>query len=131
MNYIGSKVSLLPFPEKHIPEFSGFPSPGTLVDIVVGTGAVGKHFRQPGWRIIATDIQYYSYCLNRAGIGLNALPDVHHLLPYLPSALARLFSDNVQMALDDLNGLASISLMPTGNLAMRSAGRLKTGGEKG
>ena len=38
-------------------------------DLFAGTGIVGRHFKKKGYRIIANDIQYYSYVLNRHYIG--------------------------------------------------------------
>lgn len=63
MNYIGSKHSLLSFLEKNILEISGIHS-GVFVDGFAGTGAVGKHFQNLGFDIIANDIQYYSFVVN-------------------------------------------------------------------
>lgn len=37
----------------------------TFADLFAGTGAVGRAFREKGCRVIANDIQYYSYVLNR------------------------------------------------------------------
>ncbi len=68
MNYIGSKLSLLDFIEKSVEEVTS----GDYVsvcDLFAGTGAVGKHFKKKGKKIIANDIQAYSYVLNRHYIG--------------------------------------------------------------
>ena len=43
-------------------------------DVFAGTGVVGKHFKQQGFRVVANDIQYYAYCLNRAQLGINRMP---------------------------------------------------------
>lgn len=43
-------------------------------DVFAGTGVVGRHFKQQGFRVVANDIQYYAYCLNRALLGLNREP---------------------------------------------------------
>lgn len=70
MNYIGSKYTLLPFLESCIASVAGdSDSAPVFCDIFAGTGAVGRHFKQRGYRIIANDLQYYSYVLNRHYIG--------------------------------------------------------------
>lgn len=68
MNYIGSKLSLLSFIEKSVDEITSGDY-FTVCDLFAGTGAVGKHFKRNGKKIIANDIQNYSYVLNRHYIG--------------------------------------------------------------
>lgn len=78
MNYIGSKYTLLPFLEGIFHQISD----GTekiFCDLFAGTGMVGRHFKSLGFRIIANDIQYYAYSLNKAYIELNHLPDFNKL----------------------------------------------------
>jgi adenine-specific DNA-methyltransferase len=76
MNYIGSKFSLLGFIEKSVDEITGGDY-FIVCDLFAGTGAVGKHFKRKGKKIIANDIQNYSYVLNRHYIGN------HHPLKFL------------------------------------------------
>ncbi len=64
MNYIGSKKKLLPFLDKCIYEITQNDT-FVLMDLFAGTGAVGQHFKQKGHAIIANDLQYYSYVLNK------------------------------------------------------------------
>jgi adenine-specific DNA-methyltransferase len=78
VNYIGSKHSLLPFIEKHYRKIADG-SEKTFCDIFAGTGAVGRFFKQQGLRVIANDIQYYSYVLNRAYLGINRQPSFVNL----------------------------------------------------
>ncbi len=68
MNYIGSKLSLLEFLEKSIKKVVD-KNCDTFCDLFAGTGVVGKYFKKRGYKIIANDIQYYSYVLNRHFIG--------------------------------------------------------------
>ena len=67
MNYIGSKYSLLDFLQTAIDEVSGLnPSDGyVFADLFAGTGAVGTIYKERGCKVIANDIQYYSYVLNK------------------------------------------------------------------
>ncbi len=64
MNYIGSKYSLLPFLDECITEIAGERKANeTFCDLFAGTGVVGRYFKEKGYKIIANDLQYYSYVL--------------------------------------------------------------------
>lgn len=69
MNYIGSKIKLLSFIDSSIKEVIGNDKCEVFCDIFAGTGTVGAHFKKHGYKIIANDLQYYSYVLNRQIIG--------------------------------------------------------------
>jgi len=75
MNYIGSKLSLLEFLENSINKVvdpkknRAGKNCNTFCDLFAGTGIVGSHFKKKGYKVIANDIQYYSYVLNRHYIG--------------------------------------------------------------
>ncbi len=64
MNYIGSKKSLLGFLDDSISEVVGEGN-FTFCDLFAGTGVVGQHFKRKGYKVIANDLQYYSYVLNK------------------------------------------------------------------
>ena len=72
MNYIGSKYSLRDFLEEGILKNVNSDCK-VFCDVFAGTGVVGAHFKQKGFKIISNDIQYYSFCLNRALVGINQL----------------------------------------------------------
>lgn len=70
MNYIGSKLSLLDFISSSINQVtSNDKTCKVFCDLFAGTGAVGSLFKKLGYQIIANDIQYYSFVLNRHYIG--------------------------------------------------------------
>jgi len=73
MNYIGSKYTLLPFIEQVFRHISDG-SERTACDIFAGTGAVGRLFKRLRLRVIANDLQYYAYALNKAYIEINEQP---------------------------------------------------------
>jgi adenine-specific DNA-methyltransferase len=73
VNYIGRKFSLLDFLGNEMRRRIS-PDCRVFFDVFAGTGVVGKHFKQQGFRVVANDIQYYAYCLNRAYLGLNTAP---------------------------------------------------------
>lgn len=68
MNYIGSKLSLLEFLENSINKVVD-KNCEVFCDLFAGTGIVGSYFKKRGFSIIANDIQYYGYVLNRHYIG--------------------------------------------------------------
>jgi adenine-specific DNA-methyltransferase len=68
MNYIGSKFSLLEFLEESINKVIDG-NCKVFCDLFAGTGIVGSYFKKKGYKVIANDIQYYSYVLNRHYIG--------------------------------------------------------------
>lgn len=73
MNYIGSKYTLRPFLEQ---VFRQVADGGEQVfcDLFAGTGAVGRHFKSLGLRVIANDLQYYAWALNKAYLEINETP---------------------------------------------------------
>ncbi|MGM9747762.1 MAG: DNA adenine methylase, partial [Candidatus Cryptobacteroides sp.] len=70
MNYIGSKYTLLPFLTQTIKDVVGDDlSQIVFCDLFAGTGIVGRTFKPDVKKVIANDIEYYSYVLNRNYIG--------------------------------------------------------------
>jgi len=74
VNYIGSKYSLLGFLEEGVLGWVD-PSCRVFFDVFAGTGVVGWRFKQKGFRVVANDIQYYAYCLNRVRVQCNREPE--------------------------------------------------------
>ncbi|MBL8149362.1 MAG: DNA adenine methylase, partial [Blastocatellia bacterium] len=117
MNYIGSKHTLRPFLEQVYRNIAN----GTekvLCDIFAGTGAVGRHFKHLGLQIIANDLQYYAYVLNKAYIEINEPP----LFTGLREKYAReiqkhrsRFEEPVQEVLSFINDLPGVSGFITQN----------------
>ncbi len=89
MNYIGSKHSLLPFIEQVFREMCGG-GETNFCDIFAGTGAVGRHFKRLGLRVVANDFQYYAYALNKAYIEVNHPPKFSRLRREYADAFAAL-----------------------------------------
>lgn len=86
MNYIGSKYSLIDFLTETIMQVVGADANNKVfADLFAGTGVVGKTFKEKGYRIIANDIQYYSYVLNKhlieniPPISINIVDDLNDL----------------------------------------------------
>ena len=70
MNYIGSKLRLIPFIEESILSIVDEKC-DVFCDLFAGTGIVGANFKRLGYRIISNDLQYYSYVLNKQLIDNN------------------------------------------------------------
>lgn len=67
MNYIGSKHTLLNFLHETIVNTIGCVKGKNYIftDLFAGTGVVGSFYRNLGFKVLANDIQYYSYVLNK------------------------------------------------------------------
>ena len=87
MHYIGSKRALIPFLQQAIFSTVGQKTGFVFADVFGGTGAVARAFKPLASRVIANDLEAYSYTLLRHYIGthralsyqghvdyLNALP---------------------------------------------------------
>ena len=87
LNYLGRKKKLGQFLKDAVSETTGWKTGEGRVffDVFAGTGTVGLEFKESGFRIVANDIQYYAYCINRALIGLNRQPTFSRLVNKLPS----------------------------------------------
>ena len=94
MNYIGSKASLLDFLNRSIASVVD-PSCQTFCDLFAGTGAVGRFFKTQGYTVIANDLQYYSYVLNKHYIETIDSPTFSSLTVECP---------NIFQFLSDLEG---------------------------
>ena len=73
MKYIGNKTRLLEFIDKSMRE-SGVPVGGVFVDMFGGTGSVGKHFKNKGYKIISNDLMLYSYIAQYVNVYMNKIP---------------------------------------------------------
>lgn len=72
MNYIGSKLSLKSFIKDTILVISKIDSENKVfADLFAGTGVIGSEFKKMGYKVIANDIQHYSYILNKHFIENN------------------------------------------------------------
>jgi adenine-specific DNA-methyltransferase len=84
VNYIGSKKKLGPFLEESIKAVVTAPL-DTLIfcDLFAGTGSVGSLFKPLVKSVIANDLEYYSFVLNRNYIGNYRPIAYNHLIDEL------------------------------------------------
>jgi adenine-specific DNA-methyltransferase len=117
VNYIGSKHSLLGFLDQVYREISDG-GEKVFCDLFAGTGAVGRHFKRRGLRVIANDIQYYAFALNKAYIEINRQPSFKELRQQCEIARTR---SPIDATLDFLNrlpgekGFIALNYSPLGN----------------
>jgi adenine-specific DNA-methyltransferase len=121
MNYIGSKYSLLEFLETSIRKIVD-KNCSVFCDLFAGTGAVGTHFKKLGYQIIANDLQYYSYVLNRHYIGNYRLLPFNGLNDIIPKQYGMLFESRLVAICDYLSRIEGIegflynNYAPTGSV---------------
>ena len=79
MNYIGSKLKLCQdFIPKTIKSVCGKDlSNKVFCDLFAGTGIVGRTFKTMVKKVIANDIEYYSYVINKNYIERDESPGTH------------------------------------------------------
>ncbi|EKE26460.1 MAG: site-specific DNA-methyltransferase (adenine-specific), partial [uncultured bacterium (gcode 4)] len=104
MNYIGSKLSLLQFLEQSI---NSVVSEKNYIfsDLFAWTWIVGRYFKEKWHKVIANDIQYYSFVLNRNYIQNHH--DLHFsgLFEIIPDLLIADISDRKMMVCEYLSDL--------------------------
>ncbi len=69
MNYIGSKFKLSKLIKSEIKNVVGEMKDKVFCDLFAGTGAIGRAFKRETKKIIANDLEFYSYVLNKNYIG--------------------------------------------------------------
>ncbi len=84
MNYIGSKRKLSEFINGTVHEVCGNDlSDKVFCDLFAGTGIVGRNFKTKTRQVIANDLEYYSYVLNRNYIGNSSAVEIDDLMEKL------------------------------------------------
>ena len=111
MRFIGCKENLLGFIETFVKQkdIRG----NTFCDLFAGTGSVAKHFKKLGYKIISSDLLYFSYVLQKVYIEQNRYPKFDKLLKYLKidPVEETLFTSDSQSAkevIKYLNNLAGV-----------------------
>lgn len=107
MNYIGSKLSLLKFLEDSIDKVVD-KNCDVFCDLFAGTGIVGSYFKKKGFSVIANDIQYYSYVLNRHYIGNHKKLTFSKLIKKIPELKNKKIDERKNFVCDYLTGLKGV-----------------------
>src|SRR3989344_4491624 len=81
MRFIGCKENLLEFIETFVKQkdISG----NVFCDLFSGTASVAKHFKKLGYKIISSDLLYFSYVLQKVYIEQNQYPKFAKLIKNL------------------------------------------------
>ena len=104
MNYIWSKKSLLEFLEKSVSSVVK-EKDYIFSDLFAGTGIVGRYFKEKGHKVIANDLQYYSYVLNRNYIWNHKVLSFSGLEKEIPELFVSDLHNTKNVVLDYLNKL--------------------------
>lgn len=104
MNYIGSKLSLLKFIDESISKVVDSDC-HTFCDLFAGTGAVGRYFKEKGYSVIANDLQYYSFVLNKQYIANHKPLSFSKLCAKLPNLQKIATKERAQVVCDFLTNI--------------------------
>ena len=104
MNYIGSKKSLLEFIEKSINSVVKEKN-YIFSDLFAGTWIVGRFFKEKGHKVIANDLQYYSFVLNKNYIENHKVLSFWALQNEIPELFVSDLHNTKNVVLDYLNNL--------------------------
>ncbi len=80
MRFIGCKENLLGFIKSFIKEHDI--KGNVFCDLFAGTGSVAKHFKKLGYKIISSDLLYFSFVLQKVYIEQNQYPKFTKLLKH-------------------------------------------------
>jgi len=108
MNYIGSKLSLLEFLEESINKVVD-KNCHVFCDLFAGTGIVGAYFKKKGYSVIANDIQYYSFVLNKQYIENHEHLEFQKLSKILPKLKNIEIDERKNFVCDYLSNLKGIN----------------------
>lgn len=105
MNYIGSKKSLLEFLEKNINKIV-WRKDYVFSDLFAGTWIVWRYFKEKWYKVIANDLQYYSFVLNKNYIWNHTDLYFSWLLEEIPELLVWNVNNYKEIVCNYLNNLA-------------------------
>jgi adenine-specific DNA-methyltransferase len=106
MRFIGNKERLLDRIYQAVSSTNV--TSGVFCDFFSGTSNVGRYFKEKGFKIISSDILYFSYVLQKAYIENNGEPEFKKLLKKIGTSKNSLFNspfDSVREYLNNLKGI--------------------------
>ncbi len=107
MRFIGNKEKLLDYINQVV--ISTGIKRGTFCDFFSGTTNVGRFLKEKGFKIISSDILYFSYILQKAYIRNNKEPTFQKLLNVItPPQKKSFFVSPLELIRDHLNNLKSV-----------------------
>ena len=102
MNYIGSKKSLLEFIESWINEIV-WEKNYTFSDLFAWTWIVWRYFKEKWHKVIANDLQYYSFVLNKNYIWNHKVLNFNWLQNEIPELFVTDLHNTKNIVLNYLN----------------------------
>ncbi len=90
MRYYGNKTKLLDFISDTARELDTSKDK-TFFDLFTGTTSVAMHFKKAGYKVIANDWLFFSYCLATSNIKINSAPDFKKLKEVLKDINSNIF----------------------------------------
>jgi len=107
MRFIGNKEKLLE--QIYQAVLSTKIKDGIFCDLFSGTSNVGRFFKEKGFKIISSDLLYFSYVLQKAYISNNIEPKFTKLLKIIKAPKNNLFSSPLESVRNYLNNLKGIN----------------------
>ena len=107
MRFIGNKEKLLE--RIHQAVLSTSVKDGVFCDFFSGTSNVGRFFKEKGFKIISSDLLYFSYVLQKAYISNNTEPKFTKLLKNIKTPKNNLFSSPFESIKNYLNNLKGVN----------------------
>ena len=104
MRFIGNKEKLLPNIYQEIQSL-GFKNSGVFCDFFSGTSNVGRFFKEKGFKIISSDVLFFSYILQEAYIKNNKQPKFTKLLKQIKVKNDTLFNSSLDSVINYLNNI--------------------------
>lgn len=108
MRYIGNKENIIEkihsiLQENNVQGESFF-------DFFSGTTSAGRFYKELNYRILSSDILYFSFCLQKAYLENNSIPKFEKLLPALPNKniATNLFATPLDSVLSYLNSIPDV-----------------------
>lgn len=106
MRFIGNKENLLENLQQVVSK-TGITN-GTFCDFFAGTANVGRFFKEKGFRIVSSDLLYFSYVLQQAYIKNNHTPSFETLLKKIKIIENSLFATPLDSVLSYLDSVPDI-----------------------
>ena len=104
MRFIGNKEKLLPNIYQEIQSL-GFKNSGVFCDFFSGTSNVGRYFKENGFKVVSSDLLFFSYVLQEAYIKNNEHPRFLKLLKNINTESDTLFDSPLDRIINYLNCL--------------------------
>jgi adenine-specific DNA-methyltransferase len=94
-------------------------------DFFSGTSSVGKFFKEKNYKIVSSDLLYFSYVLQRAYLTNNDIPQFTNLISKINIRSSLLVADNYELIIEYLNNIQLVEGFIYNNYTPSSTKHLK------